>query len=420
MNKFGRVYIYSFKQKLFIVFLLAPFIFPTGLQYSSQFSFFYSKVLYYWRILDCGLCMSLFFIRLYRNKITRTSLLLFLCILSLLLSTIIKGASFTSFLTTWGGFFCFYVGAETFIKEQPLVFISALEIWLYFVVIVNLITMVLYPNGMPLDRLVIINQDSKYTWFWGFKNTICNLLIPFLTFVFTNSYISGKRMLCKRNLIAMLLSLITGLLSNSGTLGIVIILFVIFVFLYRFKIVRSVVNPKTMAVAGVVISVLIVFFNIQYLFSWLIVGVLGKDITLTQRTIIWMQAIADIRQSPLWGYGVQSSTTFGLLRFSNSSNHCHNAILTLAYQGGILAVVTYGVFFFYSLYSNKSSMDLKKVYSNNESNSYDYLLGVILLLQMIIHITGSISGVCTFILLLIISSSDRIIRLANEKNEITS
>ena len=139
-------------------------------------------------------------------------------------------------------------------------------------------------------------------------------------------------------------------------------------------------------------------FNIQDLFGWFIEGILGKDLSLTNRTTLWGYALEDISHSLFFGYGVQDGLTFGLLRFSNSYSHCHNAISTLLYQGGLLSLITYAVFFVYIVF-----------YKEKSSNSLiEYELGILLLAQMLFHISGSISGSGFFSLLLLISKKEQI------------
>ena len=390
-----RISVSKLQQTLLMLFVLAPFLFPTGLQYSSSFAFFFDVILYYWRIAACGTSLLLFFYRSFKKQITLPTVLFFICICSLFFSTIIQHASISSFLSAWGGFFCFYVGAEIFLNKCPVLLCKVMKGWLEIIVIINLITLVVFPGGIPMDRIVYLGADSLYVWFWGFKNSICNLIIPYYAFSMTLNYLMQKKGRFPL-LFPSVLSLVTAILSHSTTLLISVIAIIVLLLLKNLKVIRTHINPRNMAVIGVCFSVLIVFFNIQNIFSWLIEGVLGKDLSLSNRTFLWGYALQDISRSPFFGYGVQTSTTFGLTRYALSFSHCHNAILTLLYQGGLISLISYGVFFVYSIFKSESDSVL----------GYDY--GLLLFIQLIIHISGSITGVGLFLILILISNMNKL------------
>lgn len=380
-----------------ILFVLAPFLFPTGLQDSSRFEFLY-KLLYFWRVISCAICLIIFLRKSFFEKISKESMLFFACIVSIFFSTLIKNASISSFFSTWGGFFCLYVGAEYFLQKYKYIFIDTIRKWLFVISLLNLLTMIIFPNGMflILDKLDIIGTDSKYRWLWGFKNNLYNLILPFILFNFSASYIEKKNVFCKSNICALMIAVCTAVLSHSSTLLLAIALFCLILVCLKFKMVKRFVTVRNMGIIGVLLSILIVFFNIQNLFEWLIVDILGKDLTLSTRTILWDYAMADIKQSLVFGYGVQNAATFGLLRYSKAFSHCHNAILTLFYQGGVLSIFTYAIFYLYTI--------LKKYEKNNLISIFSCLLFI----QLMFHISGSISGAGFFLLLLMINNCNNI------------
>ncbi len=385
------------KKESAILLVLAPFLFPTGLQDSSKFEIVY-KLLYFWRVISCAICLIIFFKKSFFEKISKESMLLFICVVSIFFSTFIKDASISSFFSTWGGFFCFYVGSEYFLQKYKYIFIETIRKWLWFISLLNLLTMIVFPNGMfsILDKLEIIGLDSKYRWLWGFKNNLYNLILPFILFNFSASYIEKKNIFCKSNICALIISVSTALLSHSSTLVLAIILFCFIIICIKFKFVKRFMTVRNMGIFGVLLSVLIVFFNIQNMFEWLIVDILGKDLTLSTRTVLWGYAMDDIKESLVFGYGVQNATTFGLLRYSKAFSHCHNAILTLTYQGGVMAIFTYLIFYLYTILKKYEKNDLLSIFS------------CLLFIQLMFHISGSISGVGFFLLLLLINNCNEI------------
>jgi O-antigen ligase len=92
--------------------------------------------------------------------------------------------------------------------------------------------------------------------------------------------------------------------------------------------------------------ILIVIVRIQNVFAWLIVGILYKNLTLTNRTVIWDNALGSIKKRPLLGYGVQNTVNLFytyIFRFGkpavNSWLSAHNQVLQTLYESGIVSMI---------------------------------------------------------------------------------
>lgn len=82
----------------------------------------------------------------------------------------------------------------------------------------------------------------------------------------------------------------------------------------------------------------IVFFRIQNLFSYIIVDLLGKDLTLTGRTRDWDNAMTIIPQKLFIGHGnMDQSTELQIL----GDVFTHNAFLEQLFRGGIIYIVLF-------------------------------------------------------------------------------
>lgn len=81
---------------------------------------------------------------------------------------------------------------------------------------------------------------------------------------------------------------------------------------------------------------------------------LGKDPTFTGRSFIWQKSISYIFDKPLFGNGIE--TTSSILS-KIGQNHCHNILLQIMYTGGILAML----FFCLGIFST-TSISLSKMY----------------------------------------------------------
>ena len=83
----------------------------------------------------------------------------------------------------------------------------------------------------------------------------------------------------------------------------------------------------------------IVIFKVQYLFSFLIVDILHKDVTLTDREYVWRDFIAGIKNYPVLGHGYHDSYLY--IPEQKKMLYAHNHILQEIYNGGIIAYLVY-------------------------------------------------------------------------------
>jgi O-antigen ligase len=81
----------------------------------------------------------------------------------------------------------------------------------------------------------------------------------------------------------------------------------------------------------------IVIFRIQNLFSFVIIDMLHKSLTLSGRTDIWEQAFAIIKQSFWTGYGVKQ---YGLyVNYNGTIWEGHDQILQVMLEGGLISTI---------------------------------------------------------------------------------
>ena len=102
-------------------------------------------------------------------------------------------------------------------------------------------------------------------------------------------------------------------------------------------------TPIRSVVISVIVWLLIVVFRADSIFAPL-VSTLGKDMTFTGRLNIWDNALRVITANPILGYGVLTNDAMvGYLGSSSSgvwvgATHCHDQILQVAFQGGLVAL----------------------------------------------------------------------------------
>lgn len=204
-------------------------------------------------------------------------------------------------------------------------------LWLF--VFINFLTICLYPEGM------YITERYSNNWFFMYDNThimwyFSAVLVSFIN----NKFIRKKQIKTSILYIIIVFCIIYCRSVNS------MIAFGIFVLYLLFKKTISKIkwlNYSTYLKSFVTFNILFVFARIQYAFSWFIVDILGKKLTFTGRTIIWDKVIELIKDSPLLGYGYESTSIFISKMNNIYYTHAHNTLLDICYKGGILLMITF-------------------------------------------------------------------------------
>ena len=79
---------------------------------------------------------------------------------------------------------------------------------------------------------------------------------------------------------------------------------------------------------------------------WLVIDVMDKDLTFTNRTYLWDAAIQCFAKSPVWGYGYVDADWF-VANMTSRAVGPHNMILAVMIYGGVIALVLY----FYTMWT---------------------------------------------------------------------
>lgn len=102
-------------------------------------------------------------------------------------------------------------------------------------------------------------------------------------------------------------------------------------------------------VSVVLFEILVCFqgkgFENNELARWIIMDILGKDMTFTYRTDMWDSALRIIIQSPIYGYGFPNPEWYRA-NMSSLAVGPHNAVLAMLIYGGIIGLGLYLTMFF--------------------------------------------------------------------------
>ena len=312
---------------LYLIFLTIPFM---EVSYIKRFT------LFHWIFLGWQLVAFLIILISFLRSERKPSPVVYIIVIIqsyLITNTLIQGGEVRTIIRD-----SFYIIAvvllydlfasdELFVKSQLICF----ETLIY----INLITIILYPDGLYQARNEVTTQfiwDASKNWFLGFYNTYTQFFIPGLTFSFIYAY-QTKR---KARLIALLCAVTASLLlvKSGGNLVSIFIMVLSFVFLKNFT---RFFNYLNYWLVQIVFYVGIIVYKLQDIFDWLVNGVLHKQNSLDDRIILWGRIIQSVRERIVYGYGYENSN-YRVIKYGVGAwaRYAHNSLLEMMYQGGLI------------------------------------------------------------------------------------
>lgn len=217
---------------------------------------------------------------------------------------------------------------EYYVDKQARMLICSLVFLYEFLVIVNFITILIFPEGM---------YETKFQWqnyFLGFRNSFILYFIPCMTFEIIWAKYTGQWW---RATIMFIVCFVSAAFSGSATCLLITITYIVLFMagIYCYKIF----NILVVTFSYIAVFLAVVIFRLQTLLEPLF-NALGRNITMTGRTIIWDYTIQKIIQNPLTGYGKQSAE-YRMAQIPNvyGASHAHNFFLEHLYCGGFIQLI---------------------------------------------------------------------------------
>lgn len=234
------------------------------------------------------------------------------------------------------------------IKKEPDFFLSV-NVYLFGAyVLINLLTLILFPNGMY--------RMGAYTscYFLGYDNTHINLQLRAMALAcMYSAYKKGRIGIGPWFIVV--ISFVSALITMSATTIIGIIVFVIallaMTIIRLFKSEKKYMpTPLVTYISGAVVSILLIGGSSFGGIKDTILNLFGKDSTLAARTLIWRNSLNQILKSPFWGFGSESSDTINskLVAIQGQTGwgtSTHNFYLMILYIGGICLMVVITLMF---------------------------------------------------------------------------
>lgn len=237
------------------------------------------------------------------------------------------------------------------ISKKKSNFFNVLDSWIFCmmtVVIIDLITEIVYPNGLYNTDIASIN------WFLGYKTARATYSLPLgYISLYTNHKRYGRATF--RWYFTMVLIAYNALLSQGLGLFITVVVLAGIVFLLEMmymgnkrrildRIVSFVFNYKIVILLYAIITVMVVLFENPTIMQ-LVAGITGKTVNFSRRTIVWASLLPQIAKSPIIGYGYMPSAAYEKIIGFRGGSNAHNLILALLMNGGVILLALYTVLF---------------------------------------------------------------------------
>ncbi len=328
--------------KMIILFFLIIFLLkPVGIETINPTI---NTIMNVFKLISIGYIMLIYIANIMTRKIKVNIYIKLMAIIELIsiITCIINNMSFYNAFVFWHSILCFMLLFELY-KSYYKNFMKTLELVLIIYIISNFIYSVINFNNITIQTNYIL----------GKKNMLILYIFPYLYILLMNNVINSKNKINIKNIIMITICFISIYFSTSSTSIVACWILVIYYLFSKFWIFRKIVSlikARTILIFMIIFFFLIVVFQVQNNFQYLIIDVLGKDLTFTGRTIIWNRTIEMIKEN-IWGYGWDSLITnvpSMLVYISEFTEigHAHNLILNIAFKSGIIAAIIYLIYMY--------------------------------------------------------------------------
>ena len=225
-------------------------------------------------------------------------------------------------------------------KKQSESMIHSMMIHLELCTYINFATLILKPDGF-FSRTILGYSRTK-EWFLGSDHYFIIWAIPAFLIAWIFKEYTGKK---TRSYLLIIVTAITQFIKGSSTGIVGVALFFIWMLL---PLIRKLMTPSRCVVIATILFFSIVYFQSSDFLEPIIVDILGKDMTFTNRLEIWDNAIKAIIASPFIGHGVlyneQVVDLLGMLQNGfrwEGATHCHCQFLQVGFKSGITGLALY-------------------------------------------------------------------------------
>lgn len=279
--------------------------------------------------------LIIYFYAFYDKKISKYQKVLFLFLFISLISTIIVSHDYVTWIKTFIKVSAISLYTELMIKKHLKILINSLSFVSYFLIFSTFVTTLLFPDGIFKKEMILLGYDNSTIVLLVFGS-----MFILFSYLFYNRKTNYKKLFLSIMPFIMTVIIYVIRWSVGALIGciLVVVLLLLYLMLNKVNICTKVFTLKNMFIFSLFVFVLVVFFNIQEYFSFIIVDIFHKDITLTNRTYIWNLCFEQIRTHILFGTGSMAfNSRLDLLNIY----HAHCNYLNVILESGIIGFAVY-------------------------------------------------------------------------------
>lgn len=282
--------------------------------------------------------------------------------------------------------------------------LSVLLFCFEIVIYINFITVIMFPTGMYTTGSLLVGE-AKQNWFLGFKNVHIVFYLPAILISLVYSELYGCKR--RRNLLIFIVIFCTILCqSSTSIIGISILLLLLLLNRLFYK--KKIFEFKNLILIICALFLLVIIFRLQDLFSYLFVDLLGKDLTFSNRTLLWDTTMIAISKKMLCGYGWQAITKRHLMYNSETIISSHNQILEYLYIGGIILL---GIYIYIIYRINKET-------NNNHNEKIVKYISISFFVLQIIYLTEVFINPLIYLIIIIPLYQNTLFAKSNMDNKL--
>ena len=264
---------------------------------------------------------------------------------------------FTSFFSDYANFetykCIYFVGfitllefAVEYFKEKEVItaylkagIIATLIYGLSYIKYFNVVGGMHHGQRKRLSYGYVITEQNWY--FFTYDNASVFIFLP-IAAVFVYYCIRFDKSKFKLCLLYEIMVFLMYLLKSAATAEAIFLLFIIASTYYFYKLSKNEKIKFDLDYKKTWLLIIVVFLLVLTIvgsdLAYTVAGFFGKDGSFTGRDAIWNRAKELIAQSPIFGYGMED-VFFKTMRLIYS--HCHNILLEILYDGGIVGLSLY-------------------------------------------------------------------------------
>lgn len=223
----------------------------------------------------------------------------------------------------------------------------------------NLLTMLLYPNGLyhavyygtheagvRNTASFVRTANDRVQWLLGHQTQLIRYVLPALTVGLLYSYLcAAKHKLVLRTKLLFLACLLEIIIAASATNYVVVAIMFLSLLLLEAKVK---IKPWHFIPAIVLIYSLLMKTGGFQMLTSLMTNLLNRDVDLATRISIWARAIAAWLKHPVIGCGYLTDGGSKIWTILGNYGNPHSTYLWILYEEGIVGIVLFAVMYVYS------------------------------------------------------------------------